>query len=61
MKRKPLEGIESLLFALGALAGYLLNSQGYVWWVVLIIVIVLSLAVDRLVIFLRRINKKVDQ
>lgn len=58
MKRKPLEGIEALLFALGAGCGYFLAVQGYAWWIVLISIFVLGMILAKLVDFLREMNKK---
>ena len=60
MHRKPLEGIHSLLFFLGGLAGYALHAQAYTWWVVLIALVVLSVAAGSLVEFLNKMNKKVQ-
>lgn len=58
MDRKPLEGIESLVFALGAAAGYVLKVQEYTWWVALLVIVVLSVVAGYVVSFLRKANKK---
>lgn len=58
MKNKALEGIESLLFALGAGLGYFLANQNYSWWIVLSSILVIGVIMEKLVGFLREINKK---
>jgi high-affinity Fe2+/Pb2+ permease len=58
MKRKPLEGIESLLFVLGVGAGYVLQTQNFSWWIVVVVVMLLGYAMGELVNFLRRMNQK---
>ena len=60
MKKKTLEGIDSLLFALGAGAGYILKTQDYSWWAVLLIIVLISVVVGKLVEFLRIKNKKFE-
>lgn len=52
MKRKRLEGINQLLFTLGAALGYLLAVQNYAWWIVLAAVIVPSFLLAWLVEYL---------
>lgn len=56
--RKPLEGIEALMFVIGAGTGILLAKQGYSWWLVLIIIIILGLGLGKLVQFLKNKNRK---
>lgn len=58
MERKPLEGIESLLFVLGAGAGYALHALGYAWWIVAIAIVVLGIGMGAFVNILRKANKK---
>ena len=60
MKRQPLERIDSLLFALGAGAGYVLKTQDYSWWAVLLIIVALSVVIGKLVEFLRIKNKRFE-
>lgn len=61
MKRKPLEGVNALVFVLGALLVYFLRE--YAWWIVVIAVVLSALVVDQLIEFLREKNnlqKEVD-
>lgn len=60
MNRKPLEGIESLLFVLGVGTGYLLSMQEFSWWIVILAAVALGLAIGKLVDFLRSMNSKVE-
>ncbi|QQS58888.1 hypothetical protein IPN35_04805 [Candidatus Peregrinibacteria bacterium] len=57
MKRKPLEGIESLLFVVGSVPGYFFATQNYAWWVVISTIVVLAVIMQKLVDFLRLMNK----
>jgi len=58
MKKKSLEGIESLLFVLGAVVGYILSTQDYSWWIILLVVIALSVLMGKLVDYLRKMNEQ---
>jgi len=57
-KRKPLEGIEALMFVLGAGLGLLLAKQSYPWWLILIIIVAVGMGFGKLVEFLRNKNIK---
>lgn len=56
--RKPLEGIEELLFVLGAGLGLFLARQNYSWWLIAIIIVFVGIGLGRLVQFLRNKNIK---
>ena len=58
MERKPLEGIEALLFTLGAGTGYVLKAQDYSWWVVILAVVVSAFIMSKIVSYLRGMNSK---
>ena len=58
MNRKPLEGIESLVFVLGAGGGYVLKTQEYSVWIVLSVIMLLGFGMGKLVNILRRMNKR---
>lgn len=58
MQRKPLEGIDSLLFVLGAGFGCIIVMQNYSWWVILLAIIIAGIIVGKFVEFLREKNHK---
>ena len=57
-KRKPLEGIEALMFVLGGGLGILLAKQNYPWWTIFIIIIVAGMILGNLAEYLRNKNIK---